>query len=230
VTNRPGGVVYRLPAFAWFEKGKNQPADKAKKWNYYQTANHQKAKRRWEFIRAMLDHGNAVEQLAPVWFTICLSDRPKPTHKLARILLNCVLVWDNGKVLPIQSFTDEVMLEPNKCFHDGFVVSFLQKQLRGMPPKPPKVASDRLARVLTTLMQKSATAAVVSYLDVVLRHMNLEKSAAVRQLQASVLQRTPLVDAVKMAYPHLTLTDSKIIAAGVGVTPAVRSPFLRWWA
>jgi hypothetical protein len=79
-------------------------------------------------------------------------------------------------------------------------------------------------------MQKSATAAVVSYLDVVLRHMNLEKSAAVRQLQASVLQRTPLVDAVKMAYPHLTLTDSKIIAAGVGVTPAVRSPFLRWWA
>ena len=79
-------------------------------------------------------------------------------------------------------------------------------------------------------MKKSATEAVVSHLDVVLRHTPIEKSAAIRQIQASILRKTPLVTAVKMAYPHLTLTDSRIIAAGVGVTPAVRSPFLRWWA
>ena len=84
---------------------------------------------------------------------------------------------------------------------------------RGMPPKPPKVASDRLTKALTGLMKMSATAAVVSHLDVVLRHMSMKKSAAVRKIQASVLRQTPLVNAVKMAYPHLTPTDSRIIAA-----------------
>ena len=63
-------------------------------------------------------------------------------------------------------------------------------------------------------MQKSACAAVVTYLDRVARHMPVEKSAAVRQIQTLVLRQTPLVNAVKMAYPALTLTDSKIIAAG----------------
>jgi hypothetical protein len=82
-------------------------------------------------------------------------------------------------------------------------------------PQTPKVASDRLTKALTGLMKKSALEAVVCHLDVVLRHMSMPKSAAVRQIQASILRQTPLVDAVKMAYPHLTLVDSKIIAAGM---------------
>ena len=65
----------------------------------------------------------------------------------------------------------------------------------------------RVKKALITLMKKSATEAVVSHLDVVLRHMSMDKSASVRQIQALILRKTPLVDAVKTAYPHLTLVD-----------------------
>jgi hypothetical protein len=56
---------------------------------------------------------------------------------------------------------------------------------------------------------------MIGYLNVVANHMSLEKSAAVRQIQAALTQRTPLVNAIKIAYPHLPETQRKILAAGM---------------
>jgi hypothetical protein len=81
----------------------------------------------WEFVRSVLDSGVAVERFAKIWYVVCLGHRPTPKHALEKIVLNMVLHWSDGVIIPIQVFVSAVMLEEGQKFNDGVVASIVSK-------------------------------------------------------------------------------------------------------
>lgn len=75
------------------------------------------------------------------------------------------------------------------------------------------IMKKAIAIKVAAFQRKQAADTLVSYLDVVVKHVPLEKSAHVRQLQASVAAGKDLTAAIKVAYPQLTGEERGILAS-----------------
>lgn len=82
-------------------------------------------------------------------------------------------------------------------------------------------ASDNVAsiakQVMRDLIEKKAAEMhrnnFCTFLDTVVKHMPLEKSAAVRTIQSEVAKGKPIAQAIKVAYPHLNGDARGILAS-----------------
>jgi hypothetical protein len=86
----------------------------------------------WDFVREVLGTGLAVERFGPLWYSICLSTRPALRHRLQKIMLNCVLTWEDGRISPIQIYIDRAMMEEGKDFSDGLVADLINTRIRAI--------------------------------------------------------------------------------------------------
>lgn len=110
----------------------------------------------WEQLKTILDNGIAVEQLAPVWYTIVLSDRPKPLHQLKSIQSLILLTWLDGTISPLNVFvTGEMVQTPDKCFTDDLVAQILRNNTQGLVQKIAEMPLDQAHDGASTLRFKS---------------------------------------------------------------------------
>lgn len=66
------------------------------------------------------------------------------------------------------------------------------------------ITRQLLGNVVSKVRQKQAAAALSNTIDVLAKALPIEKTAALRTVQASVSRGEPLAYAIKVAYPHMT--------------------------
>jgi hypothetical protein len=97
----------------------------------------------WDFVRAMVDKGTAPEALFQVWYSIVLSDRPDPAHKLTSINIVTNLTYADGTISTTQAFMTRDMLE-GPDFNDNIVASIMRSNMRAMLVSMMKLGLDGL--------------------------------------------------------------------------------------
>jgi hypothetical protein len=83
----------------------------------------------WHRLLEIINGGLAPERLNGLWFAICLGDRPRPKHSIKRIKLSCLIIWEDGKISPMQSIVDDIMLPVPCGFEDGLVCTILRQSV-----------------------------------------------------------------------------------------------------
>lgn len=81
----------------------------------------------WDFIWTVIGSGSAVESLMPVWYAICLSDRPDPSHDLAAVHAVLLITWKDGRVMPLSSHVSQDLLAPSLKLNDGLVANIIRR-------------------------------------------------------------------------------------------------------
>lgn len=63
----------------------------------------------WHFVRQVLEGGTAVEACSALWFSIVLSDRPKPAVGVKSINVLCNITFDDGSISTTQGLAAQEM-------------------------------------------------------------------------------------------------------------------------
>lgn len=80
----------------------------------------------WEFVNHVASSGNMMP-LVMVWPRIVLGHNASPKHALKSINLVMLLEWEDGKILPISSYTPREFV-PKAQFTDGIAASLMVQQ------------------------------------------------------------------------------------------------------
>lgn len=86
----------------------------------------------WDFvIDNILAGGAGVERIQPLWYAVCLSERPMPVHRLQSIALSLLLTYQDGTRLPIQVFCTTEMI-PGCFFNDAIAACLIANRVRDL--------------------------------------------------------------------------------------------------
>jgi hypothetical protein len=83
----------------------------------------------WEYLKSLLVGGAGVERIMPVWYYICLGDRPTPVFPVRSLTLLMMLQYEDGTIYPEQIYINSDMNYPVK-FTDGMLAALVSDRAR----------------------------------------------------------------------------------------------------
>lgn len=81
----------------------------------------------WDFVQQVGHSGNMLP-IINVWPRIVLGEERTPKHPLVNMHLLAILEWEDGKIVPISTFTPREFV-PKATFTDGIVASMFNQQI-----------------------------------------------------------------------------------------------------
>lgn len=85
----------------------------------------------WQFVRNLVDSGNAPEATAGLWYTIVLSKRPTPESAIRSINLVCNITFLDGTISTSQGFVTREMFEAGAAeVGDGIAFTIVRNVMR----------------------------------------------------------------------------------------------------
>jgi len=86
----------------------------------------------WNFFYDKIHQQDGINQLAGVWYQICLKHRGEPAHELDSIHLAVILKYKDGQVCPLSSFVPSELSSMGGKFTDGTACTLVQSNAHGL--------------------------------------------------------------------------------------------------